>query len=167
MFKLIQIDGIDLICYDNGDIWRQNKNYKEEIWMKFVCNSKGYWRIKINGKLYLVHRLMMFAFKNFDLNSELFVDHLDRDIHNNNLSNLEIKTNQENQFNTNAKGYNKRIYIKKDGTEVIYWITQIRINGKLITKCFKTEEEARNHYLELKAKYHVVSINKYNLTIEK
>ena len=50
MWKLIKVNGCDLICFDNGDIWRQNKNYKEEIWFKFVSKSKGYWRIEINRK---------------------------------------------------------------------------------------------------------------------
>jgi len=155
MFKHIKIDGTNLICYENGIILRQLENKK---WTNFESKFKGYWNININKKKYLFHRIMMFAFKNFDLNSDLVVDHLDRNIHNNYLSNLEIKTNQENQFNRDAKGYSKRIY--KSGN--IYWRTQIKINEKQITKCFKTEDEARNHYLELKTIHHQVIENIYS-----
>jgi hypothetical protein len=104
---------------------------------------------------------MMNAFRNFDLNSKLVVDHLDRNIINNSLSNLEIKTHQENAFNTDAKGYCKIVYIRKDGTVVEYWRIQLQINGKLISKCVATEEEARQGYLELKRIHHVVSVNQY------
>ena len=65
-------------------------------------------------------------------------------------------------FNQNAKGYTKKIRKNKDGTEVNYWETQIKINGKNISKCHSTEDEARNHYLELKVIYHQVIENKYS-----
>ncbi len=159
MFKHIKIDETNLICYENGIILRQLENKK---WKKIENKSKRYWNIKINGKMYLFHRIMMVAFKNFDLNSDLVVDHLDRDIHNNTLSNLAIKTQQENQFNRDAKGYYKKKYIKKDGTESIYWGSRIRINGKDIIKCFKTEDEARIHYLDLKVIHHQVIENIYS-----
>lgn len=155
MFKLIHIDGCDLICYDNGDIWRQNKNYKE-VWTKFVSKSKDYWQIKINGKRYNINRIIANAFLGFDLDSELVVDHINHDIHNNSVENLRCITNQQNQFNTNAKGYCKRSYIKKDGTEVEYWRICLKINGKQITKCVATEELARQGYLELKAVHHII-----------
>lgn len=160
MFKHIKIDGINLICYECGIILRQI--IKTKKWSKFVSKIKKYWQIGINGKSYRFHRIIMFAFKGFDLNSDLVVDHLDRDIHNNALSNLQIKTNQENQFNRNAIGFYKGIRKNKNGTESVYCQTRLTINGKQITKHFKTEEEARNHYLELKAIHHQVNENIYS-----
>lgn len=149
MFEIIQIDGCDLIVYDDGTVWRWFRNCK---WAKVVSKSEGYYQIKINKKLYCIHRIIAHAFKGFDLQSELDVDHLDRNIHNNSISNLEPKTHQQNLFNTDAKGYTKRTF--KNGT--VRWITHLKINGKQLSKCFKTEYEAKNHYLELKAIHHVI-----------
>ena len=120
MFNLIHVDGTDLICYNNGDIWRWNLKFKK--WTKFVCKSKGYWQISITQnkkeKLYKVHRLICVAFKEgFTLDSLLVVDHINRDIHDNRVENLRCVTHQQNDFNKqNAKGYRKKSYIKKDGT---------------------------------------------------
>ena len=112
MFKLIHINGCDLICYDNGDVWRWNLTQKK--WKKFVSKSKGYWRININGKYYSVHRLIANAFLGLDLDSELVIDHINHDIHNNSVANLRVVTIQQNGFNRHAKGYTKKNYTKKD-----------------------------------------------------
>jgi hypothetical protein len=157
MFELIQIDGTDLICYDNGDIWRQNKNYKEEVWKKFVSIKKYYWQIEINKKHYLNHRLIANAFLGLDLKSKLVIDHKNHDIHNNSVANLRVVTIQQNNFNLqNVRGFRKRIYIKPDGTEVITWQIHIGLNGKQITKNVKTRELAHYGYLELKKIYHII-----------
>jgi len=154
MFELIQVDDCDLICYDNGDIWRWNLRQKK--WTKIVSKKKGYWQININKKNYLNHRIIANAFLGLDLNSELIVDHINHDIHNNSVENLRCITIQQNSFNTNAKGYTKYSYIKKDETESIYWVIQIGINGKMIQKRVKTEQEAIDSYLELKRIYHII-----------
>ena len=155
MFKLIHIDGTDLICYDDGNIWRFHLRWKK--WVKFVSESKDYWRIRINKKDYGINRLMALAFKEgFTLDSELVVDHINGDIHNNSVDNLRVITQQQNTFNTNAKGYYKYSYIKTDGTEVEYWTIQLCINGKLIRKRVATEELARQGYLELKRIHHII-----------
>lgn len=158
MFKLIQIDGTDLICYDNGDIWRFGLQTKK--WKKFVSESKDYWEIGITNnkktKRYLNHRLTANAFLGLDLNSKLVVDHIDHNIHNNSVDNLRCITIQQNSFNTNAKGYSKISYIKKDGTESVTWRIKLQINGKEIKKYVKTEEEAIQGYLELKRIHHII-----------
>ena len=101
MFKLIQIDGVDLICYDNGDIWRWN--LKQKKWTKLVSKSKDYWQICITNnkkeKQYFNHRIIAHAFLGLDLNSKLVVDHINHNIHNNSIDNLRVVTNQQNQFN--------------------------------------------------------------------
>lgn len=155
MFELIQIDGTDLICYDNGDIWRYNLRWKK--WTKNVSESKDYWRIVINKKCYKNHRLIANAFLGLDLKSMMVVDHKNHDIHNNSVANLRVVTKQQNNFNLqNVKGYTKIRYIKKDGTESIYWDIQIRINRKKISKKVKTRELAHYGYLELKKIYHII-----------
>jgi hypothetical protein len=154
MFKLIQIDGTDLICYDNGDIWRYNLRWKK--WIKFVSKFKGYWKIGINGTNYLNSRLTANAFLDLDLDSELVVDHINHDIHDNSIDNLRCITNQQNCFNrTDIKGYTKHIRKNKNET-VEFWQIKLKINGKHITKCVATEELARLGYLELKRIHHII-----------
>ena len=148
MFVIIQIDGCDLICYDDGTIWRWSYN----TWVKFVSKKEYYWQIKINKKYYRLHRIIAHAFLGFDLQSELVIDHKDRNIHNNSISNLRPVTHQQNQFNRDAKGYRKRTL--KDGA--VRWETYLQINGKNISKTFKTEDEARKYYLELKRIHHIL-----------
>ena len=150
MFVIIQIDGCDLICYDDGTIWRWYPRWNR--WVKFVSKKESYWLIKINNKMYKLHRIIAHAFLGFDLQSDLQIDHIDRNIHNNSISNLRPVTNQQNQFNRDAKGYRKRTL--KDGA--VRWETYLQINGKNISKTFKTEDEARKYYLELKAIHHIL-----------
>lgn len=78
------------------------------------------------------------------LNKE-YIDHIDRDKLNNNLSNLRWTTNSENQTNTKMlknntsgqKGITRRIRENK----YEYWEANITKNGKTITKNFSFSEE--------------------------
>ena len=79
-----------------------------------------------------------------------FIDHIDMNKINNNLSNLRIVNNQQNSFNTNAKGYTWRQKVNK-------YQANIRINNKLIhLGLFTTEKEARQAYLDAKLIYHII-----------
>jgi hypothetical protein len=76
------------------------------------------------------------------------VDHIDRDKSNNHISNFRPATSQENNFNTDAKGYSWHKRAKK-------WQAQIQLNRKSIhLGYFDKEEDARNAYLKAKAIYH-------------
>ena len=64
------------------------------------------------------------------------------------MNNLRIVSHQENQFNTNAKGY------FKNGKK---FQAYIKLNKQQIhLGTFSTEEEARNSYLEAKKIYHII-----------
>lgn len=58
--------------------------------------SRNYFEVNINKKHFSVHRLVCAAFKNFDINSDLTINHIDRNKKNNRLDNLEILTIGEN-----------------------------------------------------------------------
>ena len=159
MWKHIKVDGTSLVCYSDGTIMRQHIITKK--WTKIVSKAKGYWKINITNnkkvKHYLVSRVIASAFKKgFTLDSKLFVDHIDHNIHNNSIENLRCITNQQNLFNTNAKGYCKRIFKKKNGKEYHYFQICLMINNYKIEKLVKTEEEAKQGYLELKRIHHII-----------
>ncbi len=79
------------------------------------------------------------------------LDHFNRIRNDNRISNLRIVTNQQNQFNrSDVKGYT---WNKRDQK----WKAYLKLNGKYIhLGLFKTEEEARQSYLEAKKIYHII-----------
>jgi hypothetical protein len=79
------------------------------------------------------------------------IDHIDGNRSNNKIDNLRDVTNQQNQWNqTKAKGFIWNKQRKK-------FQSYIRIEGKLThLGLFDKEQDARNAYLEAKAKYHII-----------
>ena len=143
----ILFENTQLRLYEEGKIERFHKVWKK--WTEIKALRQGYVVININNKLYKRSRLMMMIFKNFDINSDLFIDHINRIKNDDRIENLRIVTQQENTFNmSNVKGYSYDAKTKK-------WRMKIMVNGKRYSKCFETELEAKKHYLEKKAELHI------------
>lgn len=78
------------------------------------------------------------------------IDHINGVKHDNTGCNLRSITKQQNTFNTKAKGYT---YVKSRNR----WCAKINTNGvRKQLGYFKTEEEARNAYLQAKEVYHKI-----------
>jgi hypothetical protein len=129
--------------------WNQIKVYTRK--------SDGYRVIQIKPKKYKLHRINYYAHNQdwdiHDSSSNNQIDHED-DKDNlpkhqyNNIENLRVVTNQENQWNTKAKGY----YWDKRRQK---WRAQIMVSGKKKhLGDFVLEEEAHQAYLEAKKIYH-------------
>lgn len=58
-----------------------------------TLGDRGYWKIKIDGKLYRVHRLVFFYFNGYCPNE---IDHIDENKSNNLIENLRGITHSEN-----------------------------------------------------------------------
>ena len=152
--RLITLNGVKLLVYRNGMILRySDKGYNrlKKGWSeaKGFINHYGYLAIRLNRKEIFKHRIIAYAFLGLDINNpKQLIDHIDRNRQNNNFKNLRVVSHQENNFNTNAKGYS--IHGNR-------FQSHIRLNGKLIhLGTFDTEEEAQQAYLQAKEKYHII-----------
>ena len=137
------------------EMWGGRK-LKNPYWVEvkgWVDKDTGYRHVGINNKNYLYHRVVYFIHNQkweiHDTSRENLIDHIDRDKLNNNIENLRVVTNQQNQWNTDCKGY----YFKKASGK---YQAQIMVNGKMkYLGLFVNEDDARTAYLNAKAIYHV------------
>ena len=89
----------DVLVRSDGMVYipkRRNFNGK---WTFGSLNSRGYFRVTINGKEYLVHRLIAETFIP-NPNNKPYIDHIDRDTQNNDMWNLRWVSPRENSNNT-------------------------------------------------------------------
>ena len=147
----ILIGDTKLKCHEDGTIERFHTHSNKWKICHGSKDTTGYLQIGINSNhIEKKHRLIAHAFGLIDLNSNLIVDHIDRNILNNQIKNLRAITSQQNSFNTDAKGCWFSQRHKK-------WEAYIYLNGKKhVLGYFKTEEEAHQKYLEAKEIFHIV-----------
>ena len=149
----VTINDVNLICYENGDLYRHFKNGDWRLVENIENNGNGYNRVNCNRKMIQRHRIICHAFLNLNINDrKQQIDHVDGNRINNNIKKLRIVNHQQNHFNiTNAKGY--------------YWIkarkkyrAKITLNNKTIhLGYFKTLGEARQAYINGKLIYHQIN----------
>ena len=153
-FKIIELHNNTLKVFENGKVLVK-RHYNDEFYEKKISNVNGYLRLvlthKGKQKNYFIHRLVAFCFLELDIeNTKQVIDHQDRDKSNNFVSNLRIVTQQQNLFNTNAKGYYWNKLAKK-------WQTYITIDGKYIyLGYFINEADASKAYQDAKLIYHII-----------
>ena len=107
------------IKYEDGKVYSyiKNKNSKVFKWFHLIGHTdKRYKKISINSKRYqyirVIYKIYNPEWDIEDISTNNFIDHLDGNTFNNNIDNLQKKTNQQNQWNQlNAKGYS---WVKKD-----------------------------------------------------
>ena len=154
MYKEIFVKIEDYDNYFISDHGRviSTKNNKIK-YLKPGKSGNGYLQVRLckNGKVKnkLIHRLVAEHFID-NPNNYPQVDHIDGDRESNNINNLRWVTNQQNQFNTKAKGYCWHKQANK-------WMARIMIDNKLIhLGYYDLEEEASNAYLKAKEVYHLI-----------
>jgi hypothetical protein len=138
------------------------KETKNGVWNKVTFfEIKGYSEcsLTIDGKSrkFLQHRLIYLAcnpsWDIFDTSKDNCIDHINRIKTDNSIDNLRLVSQQENTFNTNAKGYSLDKKTKK-------WMTRIMVNNKSsLLGYFDKEEDAHAAYLKAKERLHVIPEN--------
>lgn len=125
----------ELFDYRDGNLyWKVRKCQSVKIGDRAGSVRKdGYRAVIIDGKSYLAHRLIFLYHYGF---LPKFLDHIDRNPRNNNISNLREATRQENGMNRKKnKSYNGKPTSSRF-TGVLWnkrakkWMSYIQINGK-------------------------------------
>jgi len=126
-----------LFDYSNGNlIWKVNKGRSKKGTIAGSRDTKGYMQLKLNQKVYRLHRLI-WLWHGKELPEQ--IDHIDRNPLNNKIENLRAATPSENQWNTdracNGVGFHKASN---------KWRARIKINNKEIyLGVFSDIEQAR------------------------
>lgn len=147
---LVEVHGQMFRCYRNGDVFRLLQSGEYSMVNNYKNEKNGYNQIKSNKTMIKRHRLMLYAFTEFDIyNPKLIVDHIDGNKLNNCLENLRVVTSQENQHNMiHCKGFS---WNKKNQK----WMAKIRLNQKdIYLGYYNTRWEARQAYLNAIPIYH-------------
>jgi hypothetical protein len=108
--------------------------------------SRGYWHVKINRRLYMAHRLAwLYVTGDWPL---AHIDHINGDRSDNRFANLRIGTNAENVRNSKMRSNNKcgykGVHYKK---AIKKFVAQISADGRVYhLGVFKTAAEAHAAY---------------------
>lgn len=161
LIDLTQSDVRAVFDYDESNGWlirKKDENgrpYNKPAGITPICS--GYGRLRVNGKMYLAHRIIWLWYYGswpiFEIN------HIDRDRMNNRISNLEDVRRVQNQHNkgeykNNTTGYKGVSWSKRDNK----FYAQIKNNAKtFFLGYFNTPEEAHYAYKLAKIQYHPTS----------
>jgi hypothetical protein len=115
--------------------------------------NRGYSCIRINGKIYLSHRLAwLYVYGYFPK----LIDHINLDRKDNRIVNLREATQSENMRNSGLKRTNQHGFkgVSLDKRDMV-WFARARINYKVIhLGRFKTKEEAAKAYDDFAKTHH-------------
>lgn len=145
----------DLFEYKDGELYWKVKSLNNKFKPGDLIENKklfGRRQIKINGKQYLIHRIIYMIHYGFMPNQ---IDHIDGNPNNNKIENLREATALQNAQNAklrkdNCSGIKGVAWVKRDQK----WRVQLSINGKIKSfgnyfdlKVAKfVAETMRNHY---------------------
>lgn len=131
---------LDAVIVDStspsGLVWASDGGPRRRKGQRVGWKAARYWACKWEGKTYYIHRVIMIKVNGYN---PLFVDHLDRNGHNNSLDNLrwcDGSTNMQNRvFKPKSNGLPQGIYQNTTGGY------RFRRTGSW-SKTYKTLQEA-------------------------
>lgn len=116
-----------------GRIYKRQMKYKTYIVCGNHNKTDGYYSINIDGKNFLIHRLLYAKYHNIKIPDNLVIDHINRIKTDNRIENLRLVSNTQNQQNRtkridNTSGH-KNIFWDKYNKK---WKVQIVVDCKKI-----------------------------------
>jgi hypothetical protein len=140
----------ELFEYEDGNlIWKESRGCVKAGTVAGTLHAKGYTQIRINGKIYRAHRLIWLYHKG-SVDVALQIDHINRKRSDNRIDNLRLTSQNENQWNRDAKGFAWHKASNKYQAYIQYY-GKLKYLGR-----YETEREARSVYLKAKEKYHTI-----------
>ena len=133
--------------------WRVSKG-GSRAGVRAGCPDRGYIRVMVDGRTYAVHRLIWMM--NFGpIPDGIHIDHIDGNPGNNKIENLRLATNAENQrnrqgANADSKSGIRGVSPRRDGG----WRANVQVDGREITRTFKSIYAAAVYADLLRWKYH-------------
>lgn len=135
MAELTQERIRELFDYRDGNLyWKRSKAHCVEVGDRAgTSHPNGYRKIQINGKQYFAHRLIFLYHHGY---LPEFLDHIDSEKSNNEISNLREATHQENHRNQkkrkhhNGKPTSSRFKCVCWNKRAKKWMAYITIKGK-------------------------------------
>lgn len=106
-----ELDDILLYCDKTGCFfYKENRGKFKAGSLAGAVSHNGYFRIKLNGKSYFTHRLVVLHKTGVLPDNDMHVDHIDRNPSNNRWDNLRVTTRLQNMKNkgvykTSKTGY--------------------------------------------------------------
>ncbi len=118
----------ELLEYRDGELyWKQSGKSRQMGRPAGGINGDGYRRIKINRKLYAVHRLVWVMHGN---NPVPFVDHINGDVLDNRIENLRAATHSQNCMNRRVR-FDSRSGVKGVNLRKGKWYGCVTLNYKV------------------------------------
>ena len=115
---ITQLDVVKNFTYENGHLyWKKPRSGIQIKDQAGSVDSKGYIRIRFNGKKYLNHRLIFLMHHGY---LPKMLDHIDNNRLNNCIENLRPATREENSYNKPLQKNNK------SGVKNVHWRTQAK-----------------------------------------
>lgn len=128
----------DYYCDNSGNVFSIKSNKLKQLKCRIHQNGYCWVSLRLNNKTHyrLVHRLIWETYYG-PIPNHFEIDHIDRDKHNNSLSNLRLATKSQQQQNKVSKNYH---YLKSANV----WIVRFTEKGKVLYySSHKAEAEAQ------------------------
>ena len=155
IWKNLEFTNNEYLIYSYGRV--KSLKYNKEKILKIFHNAKGYEIIDLRynnkRKSISIHQLVAIAFLNHKPNGmNLIVDHIDGNIKNNNVNNLQIISNGENVRKQKKRKLSTSNYVGVSFCKLTNkWRSQIQINKqKKHLGLYESQLEAFNAYEKYK-----------------